>query len=130
MHKDISRATHDESSIGVTLLVECISVGLGILIFLNTLNVVEEYMEGKQVVLNTIQKSSSDSLNTPAFLMCSNSMPRRKYMMNGDLLVLNARLIFRYIFTILLLILAIISNKESLNFYCFLILKKLAIIIF
>ena len=107
MHKDISRATHDESSIGVTLLVECISVGLGILIFLNTLNVVEEYMEGKQVVLNTIQKSSSDSLNTPAFLMCSNSMPRRKYMMNGDLIVLNDRLIFRYILTTLVLILAI-----------------------
>ena len=127
MHKDISRATHDESSIGVTLLVECISVGLGILIFLNTLNVVEEYMEGKQVVLNTIQKSSSDSLNTPAFLMCSNSMPRRKYMMNGDLLVLNARLIFWYILTTLVLILAM--NEESLNFYCFLILKKLAIII-
>ena len=82
--QDISRSTNDISSNGLFLLVECISVGVGLLIVFNTLNIVEEYMEGKQVVLNSIEKSPSNTLMPPALLICSQSMMNQKYLLKGD----------------------------------------------
>ena len=83
MH-DISRK-HDISSNSLFLLVECLSVGVGLMIVLNSLTVVEEYLEGKRVLLNTIVKSPSNSLLAPALLICNPSMSKIKYTSNsGD----------------------------------------------
>ena len=83
MH-DISRK-HDISSNSLFLLVECISVGVGLMIVLNSLTIVEEYLEGKRVLLNTIVKSPGNSLLAPALLICNPSVSKSKYTSNsGD----------------------------------------------
>lgn len=82
--QDISRSTNDISSNGLFLLVECISVGVGILIVLNTLNIVEEFMEGKEVILNSIQKSPTGNLLPPALLICDQSSKDLTYSSKGD----------------------------------------------
>ena len=98
--QDLSRSTNDISSNGLFLLVECISVGVGLLIVFNTLNIVEEYMEGKQVVLNSIEKSPTNALMPPALLICSQSMLNQKYLLKGDQLILSTKEVtnFCYIF--------------------------------
>ena len=75
---------HDISSNSLFLLVECISVGVGLMIVLNSLSIVEEYMEGKQVLLNKVVKSASNSLLAPAMLICDPSVSKRKYLVKGD----------------------------------------------
>ena len=88
MMPDLSRST-DISSNGLFLLVECISIGVGLMIVFNSLNIVEEYMEGKQVVLNSMQKSPSNALMPPALLICSQSMMNPNHFLKGDQLTLS-----------------------------------------
>ena len=71
---DVSRnPTHDISSNTLFLLVEFISIGTGILIMLNTLNIVEQYMEGKEIMVTSVRKSPSNSLMSPTVLICPSS---------------------------------------------------------
>ena len=71
---DVSRnPTHDISSNTLFLLVEFISIGTGILIMLNTLNIVEQYMEGKEIMVASTKKSPSNSLMSPTILICPSS---------------------------------------------------------
>ena len=83
MMQDISRSSNDISSNGLFLLVECISVGVAILIVLNTLNIVEEFMEGKEVILNSIHKSPTNTLLPPTLLICNQSITNHKYLLKG-----------------------------------------------
>ena len=90
--QDISRSPNDISSNGLFLLVECISIGVGILIVLNTLNIVEEFMEGKEVVLNAIQPSPTGTLLPPALLICNQSKTILRHSIRGNffkILILN-----------------------------------------
>ena len=75
---------HDISSNTLFLLVECISVGVGLMIIMNSLTIVEEYLEGKHVLLKTIVKSPSNSLLAPAMLICNPSVSQPKYFVKGD----------------------------------------------
>ena len=97
MMQDISRSSNDISSNGLEeiaenrknrsflpLLVECISVGVAILIVLNTLNIVEEFMEGKEVILTSIYKSPTNTLLPPAMLICNQSITNLKYLVKGE----------------------------------------------
>ena len=75
---------HDISSNTLFLLVECISIGVGLMIVLNSLTIVEEYMEGKEVLLNTIVKSPSNSLLAPSMLICNPSVSKHNKHVKGD----------------------------------------------
>ena len=82
--QDISRSPNDISSNGLFLLVECISIGVGILIVLNTLNIVEEFMEGKEVTLNSVQTSPAGTLLPPALLICNMSRANLRHTIRGN----------------------------------------------
>ena len=82
--QDISRSPNDISSNGLFILVEVISVGVGILIVLNTLNIVEEFMEGKEVTLNSVQTSPTETLLPPALLICNKSRANPRHRIRGN----------------------------------------------
>ena len=110
MMQDLAKSKNNISSNGLFLLVEGISIGVGLLIVFNTLNIVEEYMEGKQVVLNSIEKSPSNALMPPSLLICSQSMLNQKYLLKGDQLTLSIKEVTNFSYMKLILIILILEN--------------------
>ena len=71
--QDIARK-HDVSSNTVWLCIECVVVGIGLVIVLNCLSVVEEFMAGKEVLLHNIIHSKNKSLPAPNMLVCDETL--------------------------------------------------------
>ena len=85
------------SSNTVFVFVECISISFGLMIILNSLAIIEEFMAGNHILVHKILQSPNNSLMSPSILICNPSAPTRLGLVKGGQFVHDALRYHRFI---------------------------------